>query len=208
MKKGLLLVMGMMVITASCRKSSNDSLISNQTGVNKNTPAERHSRPFKGRIDYAFTTDFDLPCDCGSYTAAGNYYGTGNFTELGLTTSKIKPCTSPLYGSAPSARASAGSTTQPTGPLPASPFTGTVIGNKVGVECASFVAANGDILYLSIRPYNLIFGATACVGTCWADIVGGTGRFVSATGSFSGTVTVPFVGGTASFTDVNGTIEY
>jgi hypothetical protein len=203
MKKSLLLMTGMIIFMTSCTKTNKDTLTDNTASpTSTHTIAGKHSRPFKGSINYAFATNFDLPCDCGSYSVAGNFYGTGNFTELGLTTSKIKPCVSPIYATRPTAPVTNGHTAE-------SPFLGgTPIGNHVGVECASFVAANGDELYLSIRPYDLMFGPAAAVGTCYVDIVGGTGRFTTATGTFSGTVTVPYTTGTASMTGVDGVIEY
>ncbi|MES2702051.1 MAG: hypothetical protein V4649_05400 [Bacteroidota bacterium] len=184
MKKSLLTLMSAAVLFASCSKNDNKE---NGTvcGVRPTqTAAAKSAQPFTGQITYHFTMDYDLPCDCGSYYPAGNFYGTGNLTHLGASSSRIKPCLSPIFSG----------TTQ--------------IGDHVGVECASFVAANGDELYMYTHPYDLMYSGSVATGTCNVDFAGGTGRFAGATGSFTGTVTVHPATGMATLTDINGTINY
>lgn len=180
MKKMLLFLLSGALMVTACNKGTKED-ISNSAVVKT---VGKQARPFTGSITYHFATDFDLPCDCGAYYPAGSFYGTGNLSHLGMSSSKIKPCLSPL-------------------------FSGTEhIGDHVGVECASFVAANGDELYLYTHPYDLMTSGPYGIGTCTADFVGGTGRFASATGSFTGTVTVHAATGTATLTNINGTINY
>jgi hypothetical protein len=140
--------------------------------------------PFKGSILYHANTSFDLPCNCQGMYPAGTFSGSGTLTHLGLTTSNIKPCVYPMF----------------------SPE-GSYIGNHVGIECASFVAANGDELYLNIHPYDILFTAAGAVGYATVDIIGGTGKFSSATGNFTGTVSI-LSATDAAFTNINGTISY
>lgn len=180
MKKTLLFLMSGALLVTACTKGTNENTSKN--AVVKT--AARQASPFTGSITYHFAPDIDLPCDCGSYYPAGNFYGTGNLNHLGMSSSKIKPCLSPIITDAGH------------------------VGDHVGVECASFVAANGDELYLYTHPYDLMYSGPFAVGTCTADFVGGTGRFASATGSFTGTVTVHAATGTATLTEVNGTINY
>jgi hypothetical protein len=186
MKKQLLLIACAASLILSCSKTKNETLAANPLAANSSVrSAARAANPFTGSITYQFSTEFDLPCDCGSFYPGGNFFGTGNFSHLGLSTSKIKPCLSPVI------------------------VDGVQTGNHVGVECASFVAANGDEVYLHTHPYDLMFvGPATAAGACNVDIVGGTGRFATATGSFTGLVTVYFATGTATMTDVNGAINY
>jgi hypothetical protein len=138
-----------------------------------------------GSIHYTYTTAFDLPCDCGTAgTAAGNYIGSGTLTLLGLSSSKIKPCLSPIYSGT------------------------TVTGQHVGMECNTLVAANGDELYCNILPYDIMYSGMDAVGVCNVDIIGGTGRFTGATGHFAGTATVHLLLGTADLEGISGTINY
>ena len=193
MKKQLLFIVCAALVITSCRKST-DSVpfnTSNQQSVptSNNTTTNPHNsgrsaNPFRGSMNYVFVSDYDLPCSCGAYYVVGNLYGTGEFAHLGLVTSRIKPCVSPIFTS------------------------GVHTGDHVAVECAFLTAANGDELDCYTHPYDLIYGPTAAVGTVHVDFVGGTGRFADATGSFTGTVTVPYGTGTASLTDVDGTINY
>jgi hypothetical protein len=182
MKKQVLFLFVGAMIFSSCSKR-NDQLTTDNVSMPK-VAAAKASVPFTGSVTYHYTPDYDLPCDCGTYYPAGNFYGTGNFTHLGLSSSRIKPCLSPLFSG------------------------GTHIGDHVGVECASFTAANGDEVYLYTHPYDLMTSGAYGIGTCTVDFVGGTGRFAHATGSFTGTVTVHAASGTATLTDVNGTINY
>lgn len=167
---------------ASCSKS-NDSIVPtvsvDQASTMKKGP---QARPFSGSMAYTFAPNENLPCDCGDYFPIGTFSGNGNLSHLGNTTSMIKPCVAPIIQD------------------------GNYIGDHVGVECAYFVAANGDSLYCYTHPYDLYYTSAGGVGVATVDFVGGTGRFANATGSFTGTVTVGQVG--ATFTGLTGTIIY
>ena len=191
MKKQLLFISFAVLIVSSCSKTNNALPITSGSSTARTTnnsstshTANRSSSPFGGSIDYHFVADYDLPCDCGAYYVVGNFYGSGTLTHLGLSTSRIKPCVSPIFSS------------------------GVHVGDHVGVECAFFTAANGDELDCYTHPYDLMYGPVAAVGTVYVDFVGGTGRFANATGSFTATVTVPYGTGTATLDNVNGTINY
>lgn len=145
--------------------------------------AKNAGKPFKGSMVYNFTGE-NVPCDCGSYYPVGNLVGSGNITHLGNATSRIKPCAQPLI------------------------VGGQEIGQIIGIECGSFVAANGDELYCYTYPYNLMYTATALAGTIKCDFVGGTGKFKNATGSFTGNISVPYGQGIANFTNIDGLINY
>jgi hypothetical protein len=191
MKKQLLLIAITVLFISSCSKSNNNNVApSSETAVSASQSSQskiagKCGKALTGSLNYAFTDAFDLPCVYGSFTPVGNLYGTGTLTHLGLSSSKIKPCVSPIY-------------------------LGTVqIGDSVGVECATLVAANGDQVFTHIRPYGLYFiSATSASGILYADITGGTGRFAGATGGFSGVVTVFFSLGTATCAGITGTIDY
>ncbi|MCD6062190.1 MAG: hypothetical protein K0R82_101 [Flavipsychrobacter sp.] len=182
MKNLFFIAIGTLVMFASCKKEDNCvKPDANATSI-ENT-AKKSAVPFTGSMTYSFVGE-NVPCDCGEFQAVGNLHGTGNLTHLGNATSKIKPCATYLMQN------------------------GNPIGQTIGVECGSFVAANGDEVYCHTAPYNLYFTATAAVGTINCDFVGGTGKFANATGSFTGTVTVPYGQGIATFTNINGTINY
>lgn len=180
MKNKLFLVALVTLIAASCSKNS-ETLVPtiNQESLEKKGPK---ARPFKGSLAYSFAPNEDLPCDCGDYYPVGTFQGTGNLSHMGNSYSQIKPCVSPLIED------------------------GNQIGEFVGVECAYFVAANGDSVYLYTHPYNLYYTPVGAVGTATVDFVGGTGRFTNATGTFTGKVTVGATG--ATFTGLSGTISY
>jgi len=171
------------ITIASCSKSKDNVLTTSSTEASKFGAGKSVGKPFSGSILYHFSSAFDLSCNCQTYYPAGNFYGTGNLTHLGLSSSKIKPCVAPIYSG------------------------GVYIGNHVGVECASFVAADGDELYLSIHPYDILFTAAGPVGIATVDFAGGTGKFSSATGSFTGTVSI-LSATDASLTVISGTIIY
>lgn len=181
MKNLFFVAIGTLVLFASCKKEDNCVKPANTTAVEN--VAKKSAVPFKGSMTYAFVEE-NVPCDCGEFSPVGNLHGTGDLTHLGSATSKIKPCAKMLIQN------------------------GTPIGQTIGIECGSFVAANGDEVYCHTYPYNLYFTATAAVGTINCDFVGGTGKFANATGSFTGTVTVPYGQGIATFTNINGTINY
>lgn len=180
MKNKLLLMAAATILLASCSKD-NDSIVPtvNQESMMKQGP---QARPFSGSMTYTFAANQNLPCDCGDFFPVGTFYGTGSLSHLGNTTSLIKPCVAPIIQD------------------------GNYIGDHVGVECAYFVAANGDSLYCYTYPYDLLYGPTGATGVVKVDFVGGTGRFANATGSFTGTVTIG--PSNATFTGLKGTIIY
>jgi hypothetical protein len=121
MKTLLSLIFCALVILTSCTKTDTGSL-SNAPG--KNSPELRQSTPFKGTLVFLATTDFDLACDCGTFLPTANYFGTGNFTHLGLTTSKAKGCIAPVY------------------------VNNVLVGFHINSLCTSLVSANGDEVYV------------------------------------------------------------
>lgn len=173
----LLFLLSALLFLGSCSKDEETQ--------SKNGPSlkQNQGKPFTGSMNYQFNPFMDLPCDCGSFYPAGTFSGSGNISHMGLATSNIKPCLAPII------------------------VGGNEIGSHVGVECASFVAANGDELYCYTHPYDIYYGATGAVGTILVDFTGGTGRFANATGSFTGTVTI-LPTGSASLTGISGTIYY
>lgn len=181
MRKQFLLLLCATIVISSCRKEENFAPASAPSDIES---IAKQAKSISGSMYYHFDAENDLTCDCGSFFPAGTFSGSGNLTHMGLSTSQIKPCVSPLYSGS------------------------TQVGNHVGIECAYFQAANGDKIYCTTRPYNLMFTATAAVGTAIVDFTGGTGRFAGATGTITGLVTVPYGTGTASFTNINGTINY
>lgn len=183
MKHLFLIALGSAVLFASCKKEDNCVKPGSTNTTAVENVAKKSGVPFTGSMTYQFVGE-NVPCDCGEFTAVGNLVGTGNLSHLGNATSKIKPCAQPLIQN------------------------GAMIGQLIGIECGSFVAANGDEVYCHTYPYNLYFTATAAVGTINCDFVGGTGKFANATGSFTGTITVPYGQGIATFTNINGTINY
>lgn len=182
MKSKLLLAAFAALSFASCSKDGNittSAISTDQASMAKKGP---QARPFSGTMSYNFAANENLPCDCGDFFPVGTFSGTGNLSHLGKTFSLIKPCVQPIIQD------------------------GNYIGNHVGVECAYFVAANGDSLYCYTYPYDLLFTPMGAIGVAKVDFTGGTGRFKNATGTFTGTVTVGQT--TASFTGLSGTIIY
>ena len=172
--KKLLTIMCAAFVLASCNKSSNEITPFNtvsaedaENGALKRGNCDNDNwQPFKGSLVYHYTESFNLPCNCGNFADAGNFFGNGKMTHLGKTTSKIKPCISLIFsGSNP-------------------------IGVHVGQECGSFVAANGDELYTTVAPYDMYFNSTGgAAGTLQVTFAGGTGKFKKAKGSFTGYTT-------------------
>jgi hypothetical protein len=141
-------------------------------------------RPFKGSIVYKYTEAFNLPCNCGTFSDAGNYFGNGVFTHLGKTTSKIKPCISMIFSGS------------------------TPIGVHVGQECGFFQSANGDILNCVTLPYDMYFVSTGgLTGYVTVNFSGGTGKFKKAKGSFKGYTTNDGMG-TVTLDVIKGSIDY
>jgi hypothetical protein len=180
MKIKLLSIICLALAIGSCRKANNDM----QTGDKPNVAAAaKTARPFSGTMTYHFTTDFDLACTHPSTIPAGNYLGAGNLSHLGATTSKFEPCIVPLFSG------------------------NNVIGLHVMHVCGSFVASNGDEVYCSSRPYDLMFTNTGAVGSTTIDFAGGTGRFANASGTITGIVTNDNSGNSV-LSNINGTISY
>ena len=183
MKNKLLLLVGVVLLFTACSKES--ELTGNKdVALSTVEKKAKKGRPLKGAMTYNITTEFDLPCDCGDQASAGNFYGTGKLSHLGKTTSQLEPCVSPILSGQ------------------------QLIGLYVGTVCGSFKAANGDELYSTIRPYNLLFTSTGATAYITADIIGGTGRFAGATGSFNAKVVNNLAGTMSTLTNINGTIFY
>ena len=186
MKTKLLIIVMMMAVAMSCRKGSGSAL--QATGsesaptnlANKNT-----GRPFKGSMIFQLSTTLNLPCNCGTLATVGSFTGQGNITHMGLLQSQYKTCASPIMA-------------------------GTMqIGNHIVITCGKFIAANGDEINVNIAPYDLMFGNTAASGVLTAEFNGGTGRFVNATGSFTGIITVNYAQpNTAVLSNIDGSIDY
>lgn len=168
------------ILFASCSKDS-DTMVST-VDAGSSLTKKAVSKPIKGQFTYSFAPSEDLPCDCGDYYPVGTFEGTGKLSHLGKSYSQIKPCVKPLIQD------------------------GQQIGEEVGVECAFFVAANGDSLYCYTYPYNLYYSPVGAVGYATVDFTGGTGRFANASGTITGKVTVG--PGGASFADISGNIIY
>lgn len=181
------------VFAASCNKATNNVI---PTADNANTVenvdvqstamSKNSGVPFKGSLSYSINMSLNLPCNCGALATVGDFEGTGTVTHMGLLKAKNKTCVAPII------------------------ISGNYVGNQVTVQCASFVAANGDEIYCNIPSYNLMFTANGtATGTLEAEFTGGTGRFANATGSFTGTMTVPLSNpGLAVLSNINGTIKY
>lgn len=182
MKNKISLLAGLVLLIAACSKDTNDVVPSADADLmaknTKNSPIQ-----FSGSFTFSPAFNEDMPCDCGSYYPVGTFTGTGNLSHFGKSFAMIKPCVAPIIEG------------------------GNYIGDHVGVECAYFVAANGDTAYTYTHPYNLYRTASGtAVGQATVDFTGGTGRFKNATGQFTGTVTVGAT--TATFTNLSGTIKY
>lgn len=186
MKKQLFAVLASAALFSACSKKSNDIVPSNTETVSTTAQAKskKCSVPFTGYINYHTTTAFNLNCtpSSGSFPA-GNYDGSGNLSHMGITTSKLEPCVTPLFAG----------TTQ--------------IGFKVTDVCGSFTAANGDEIFCHVYPYPLLFTPAGAIGAMHADIIGGTGRFDDATGSFTAIVQND-AEGNSYLKNINGTIRY
>lgn len=180
MKNYLLLSAFAVLLLSACSKDN--SVVPTANEGTSSLAKKNQSLPFKGSLSYSYSTTQDLPCDCGDLYPVGTFEGSGNLSHFGMAKSLIKPCVAPYFED------------------------GVQIGEYVGVECAYFEAANGDVAYLYTHPYNLLYTPGGAVGNATVDFVGGTGRFKNATGQFTGTVTV--LGATASFTNLSGTISY
>ena len=125
----LLLAAGATLFAASCKKSDN-IVCDAKPAANTEATSKKAGVPFTGSMVYAFGTEANLPCECGSFFPIGTLAGTGNLSHLGNATSMIKPCVAPLIQN------------------------GQQIGDHVGVECGSFVAANGDELFCHTYPVS------------------------------------------------------
>lgn len=182
MRRVLLMATAVGMLFASCSKDNNSAIKSinaDESALAKQGP---QARPFSGSLTYEVSMNEELPCNCGVYAPVGTFAGSGTMSHLGLTTSLIKPCVTPIIQG------------------------GQFIGNHVGMECAFLVAANGDSLYCVTPPYDLLLTSAGIVGVATIEFAGGTGRFANATGSATGTITVN--GTSASFSGITGTIIY
>lgn len=179
MKNKVLLLATFVLLFAACSKESNDVV---PTVDNEMTAKKKKLVPFKGSLTFSFAPNEDLPCDCGDFFPVGTFTGSGNLSHFGKSFSMIKPCVAPIIED------------------------GNYVGDYVGVECAYFVAANGDTAHCYTYPYNLYFTPAGAVGVATVDFVGGSGRFRNATGQFTGTVTVGLTG--ATFSNIKGSIQY
>lgn len=180
MKIKLLAILCLALAAGSCRKAKTDAQTNNKPDVSS---VAKTSRPFSGSMTYHFTTDFDLACTHPETIPAGNYNGSGNLSHLGATTSRFEPCIVPMFSG------------------------NAVIGLHVMHVCGSFVASNGDELYCSSRPYDLMFTNTGAVGTTTIDFAGGTGRFANASGTITGIVTNDNFGNSV-LSNISGNISY
>ncbi|MBL7681975.1 MAG: hypothetical protein JNK00_01345 [Flavipsychrobacter sp.] len=194
MKNKLLTIALIASVVAGCTKSANNNIVSPDTNktVSDNTElpdgaaSKSTARPFKGSLSYQINTSLNLPCNCGPMGTIGDFEGQGTVTHMGLLRAKNKTCVAPII------------------------VNGNYVGNRIVAQCASFIAANGDEIYCNIPAYDLYFTANGlATGTLEAEFTGGTGRFVNATGNFSGTMTVPLSNpGVATLSNINGTIGY
>lgn len=149
-----------------------------------NDDDEFKGKELKGSMIYHYTESFDLPCNCGIFSSAGNYYGTGKLSHLGNSTSKIKPCISMIFSGS------------------------TPIGVHVGEECGFFQSANGDIVNCVTLPYDMYFTSTGgLTGTLKVKFSGGTGKFKYAKGGFNGYTTNDGQG-TVTLDILKGAIDY
>lgn len=194
MKNKLLIIALIASVVAGCTKSANNNIVSPDTNksVSDNTQlpdgvaSKSTARPFKGSLSYQINASLNLPCNCGPMGTVGDFEGKGTVTHMGLLRAKNKTCVAPII------------------------VNGNYVGNRIVPQCASFVAANGDEIYCNIPAYDLYFTANGvATGILEAEFTGGTGRFANATGSFSGTMTVPLSNpGVATLSNINGTIGY
>lgn len=194
MKNKLLIVALMAAIAVGCNKATNnhgltpsaEATIAENTDLPEGAAGKSTARPFKGSLTYNLNTSLSLPCNCGPLIPLGDFEGTGTVTHMGLLKARNKTCIAPIIVS------------------------GNYVGNRVTAQCASFVAANGDQIFCNIPPYDLYFTQQGvATGILEAEFTGGTGRFVNATGSFTGTMTVPLSNpNTAVLSNINGTIGY
>lgn len=141
-------------------------------------------KALRGSMAFLITDAYDLPCDCGTaLQSAGTYKGSGNITHLGKTSAYFKPCIAPI-------------------------FQGTVlVGYHVGIQCGFLKAANGDKIYVDIKPYDLMFTNTGAVGNVKVKITGGTGKFKRADGRFKAGTTNDGMGN-VTLDDIKGSIDY
>lgn len=183
MKGKLLLVVLAVLVIVSCRKSVSNMVASDNTS--SNSLAKNSAVPFKGNMTYTLNSSVNLSCNCGSMMTVGCFDGAGNTTHMGALSSRNKTCASPiLIGT-------------------------THIGNHIVIECGSFTTANGDQIFVNISPYDLMFGNTCATGQLTAEFAGGTGRFVNATGSFTGLITLNYSNpNVVTLTNIDGSINY
>ena len=172
------------LLLGACQKSEVQPAA--YTPIEKEPPltrAKTNDKELKGDMLFRIDETFDYTCDCGSYTSVGTYKGAGQLSHLGTTTSYFKPCIAPLFNGA------------------------TLVGYHVGVQCGYLEAANGNVVNVSIQPYDLLFTPAGAAGTVNVTITGGTGRFANATGSFTAGTTNDGMGN-VTLDNITGTINY
>ena len=184
MKKYVLIAFSLLIGISACQKA--DHTLTPASGNELEAMAKKTARPFKGDMTYTLDTTLGLPCNCsGSAIAVGDFSGSGNVTHMGLLASHNKTCVTPIIQN------------------------GVYVGNHIVIECGSFTAANGDDIEVAIQPYDVYFNNTSATGTMQATFIGGTGRFVNATGGFTGTITIPLNNPNIAYlTGIDGTINY
>lgn len=116
------------------------------------------TKSMNGTIVYT-TIGSPSSCGCPSSTQPGPLFeGSGNISHLGLSNATVASCAIVSPG----------------------------VFDFVE-SCATLVAANGDEIFLDPQPYSLVFDPLCqCFsGNSVVDVIGGTGRFSNATGSFN-----------------------
>lgn len=186
MKNNYLTALCVALIFISCSKTE-DPLIPTVNEKSESAILNKKSgKEIKGTLTYNYTEAFDLSCStCGSGSfSGGNYYGSGNLSHLGKITSKTKACIALIMAG------------------------GNLAGVHIDNQCCSFVAPNGDELYLTNDPYDLYMNSSGiAVGTCQFYFAGGTGKYKDAKGYFKGSVKNDLMKRTFTV-DISGTLDY
>jgi len=179
-RKQLLMGLLIMLTIASCRKDERTEVSLPQQTATTQPQLKKTAKPFSGSMTTVPSTSTSLNCNCGTLVDLGTSTGSGNFSHMGNTTAKLRPCVS---------------------------FTQT--GFNVGSQCGYLTAANGDDLYTNINPYTLTFNPVTMTfdGVLHIDFAGGTGRFSDATGSFDASLSVDLANNGA-LNVISGSIVY
>lgn len=181
----MLLAFGLLVI--GCQEES----VSPQKNQVELSVRGAKPRPFKGTVVYYYDEELNAPeCDCSGVDGEllpGGYYGSGQMSHMGLTTSEAAYCI--VFDGALDC------------PGP---------GNRINKLCPTFIAANGDQLFLDFDPFDFCVDIECfCQGYALfhVGITGGTGRFANASGDLTASILADFETGAFSV-DFNGTIVY